>query len=857
MITFPRLLSLLIVFSASSAVAAGWDQNGNSLDDVWETVYGAAALAPNSDPDGDGFSNLEESMAGTDPWQANSRPWLEISVGLNSARLSWKPVPGKQYSILTSPTIGSTHWQTVGTEDSSASGTTEIATASAGFFRLAVQDRDSDGDGLTDYQERALGLNPASAHSDRQPASDGQRAKTGLAAANVVTIATLDPLVSERWPDPGVVAIRRRGGLAPITVHFSLGGSARRGEDYSSPPADTVTIPAGVREVWLEFHPLADALEDELEETITVTLLPGDSYTIGTSDTAALTLENAAPASGPAAKEAARFLIQAAFGPDADSADDADGIPENVEEVMALGFAGWLEDQFARPIGWHQPMAEWVQANGNELELFSDPKAVAWWGRAMGAPRLRPDSPTTQLPDPLRQRVAFALSEILVVSDRPEALNDSVGLANYYDILVRHAFGNYRDLLFDVAMHPAMGIFLSHVGNRKADPASRIYPDENFARELMQLFSIGLWELHPDGTHRLDDSGQPIPTYDNGTITEMARVFTGLGFGGPNVTAFGLWPRDFTTPMLMWDAYHDCEPKTLLRGLTLPARSPSPGSAGLGGLADIHAAIDNVFHHPNVGPFIGRQLIQRLVTSNPSPGYVARVAAAFADNGAGTRGDLKAAIRAVLLDPEARDYGKVTDPKSGRLREPFLRCVNLARAFNAGSTSGLYPLDEFNLDHAQQPLNAPSVFNFFLPSYTPPGVLAQAGLVGPEFQIVNASSAITAANYFYDCIWGGLHRWGAGRAEYNVRLDLRQEMALVVPPELADADVPNVAPFDPDPLLRRLDLVLTGGLLAPVQFQLIRETLERLPRPSWQWHKEYLRTAIYLVVTSPEFSVAR
>jgi hypothetical protein len=218
---------------------------------------------------------------------------------------------------------------------------------------------------------------------------------------------------------------------------------------------------------------------------------------------------------------------------------------------------------------------------------------------------------------------------------------------------------------------------------------------------------------------------------------------------------------------------------------------------------------------------------------------------------------MKAVIRAVLLDPDAREYGRTADPTFGKLREPFLRCVNLARAFNASSASGYYPLDEFNLDHAQEPLNAPSVFNFFLPTYTPPGVMAEAGLAGPEFQIVNASSAITAANYFWNCIWGGLHRWGAGTAAYNVTLDLRQELAMVVPAELASADVPNVEPFDPDPLLHRLDLALTGGLLSPSQFQVIRETLARLPRPTWQWHKEYLRTAIYMVVTSPDFSVAR
>jgi uncharacterized protein (DUF1800 family) len=311
-------------------------------------------------------------------------------------------------------------------------------------------------------------------------------------------------------------------------------------------------------------------------------------------------------------------------------------------------------------------------------------------------------------------------------------------MANYYDVLVNNAFGNYGDLLLEVALHPCMGLYLSDLGNKKADPVHQIYPDENFAREIMQLFTIGLWELNPDGTRKLDAQGQPIPTYDNHDITELARVFTGLAFGGTNVN-FGLWPRDFTQPMKMWDAYHDCEAKTLLRGLQLPKRTASSGNQGLAGMADVRAAVANLFNHPNVGPFIGKQLIQRFVTSNPSPDYVARVSAAFADNGHGVRGDMKAVVKAILLDPEARDGAKMSDPHFGKMREPFLRFVNFARAFNAASPSGLYILDQFDLDHMEEPMSAPSVFNFFMPNYRPPGALTDANLLAPEFQIVNAS----------------------------------------------------------------------------------------------------------------------
>jgi uncharacterized protein (DUF1800 family) len=372
----------------------------------------------------------------------------------------------------------------------------------------------------------------------------------------------------------------------------------------------------------------------------------------------------------------------------------------------------------------------------------------------------------------------------------------------------------------------------------------------------MQLFSIGLWELNPDGTRKLNGQGQPIPTYNNDDITELARVFTGMAFGGSNVN-FGLHPRDFSKPMKIWDEYHDCGAKTLIRGLQLPARTPSDGNAGTAGLADVQAAVDNLFNHPNVGPFIGLRLIQRFVTSNPSTGYVARVSAAFANNGSGVRGDMKAMIKAILLDPEARDASFMSSPTYGKLREPILRCVNFARAFNAASESGVYALDAFTLDHVQEPLKALSVFNFYLPGHSPPGDLTEMGLVAPEFQIINASSSVTAPNYFWNSVWGGLHRWGVSNPSNSVRLNLTQELAMVVPQAAVEDDVPNMAPFDPDPLLRRLDLGLTGGRLTPQQFQIVRETLDRIPRPTWQWHREYLRVAIYLIVTSPDFCVQR
>ena len=222
-----------------------------------------------------------------------------------------------------------------------------------------------------------------------------------------------------------------------------------------------------------------------------------------------------------------------------------------------------------------------------------------------------------------------------------------------------------------------------------------------------------------------------------------------------------------------------------------------------------------------------------------------------------TFGWMKAVVKAILLDPEARDPRMMSQPTWGKLREPLLRVVNYARAFNAVSTSGYYPLDQFTLDHLQDPMNAPSVFNFFSPGHSPPGVVTQFALVAPEFQIINASSAITGPNYFWNSIPNGLHRWGAGTPAYAVRLNLTNELAMIVPAEHIAEDVPAGPAADPDALLQRLDLALTGGTLSPPQFQIIREAMERLTPPSWQWHLERLRLAIYLIVTSADFNVLR
>ena len=267
--------------------------------------------------------------------------------------------------------------------------------------------------------------------------------------------------------------------------------------------------------------------------------------------------------------------------------------------------------------------------------------------------------------------------------------------------------------------------------------------------------------------------------------------------------------------------------------------------------------IDRLFQHSNIGPFLGKQLIQRFVTSNPSDAYVERVAMKFADNGSGVRGDMKAVIKAVLLDPEARDPAMMNSPTWGKLREPLLRVVNFARAFNASATGGWYVLTQMNLAHAQDPLNAPSVFNYFLPSHSPQGALTEAGKVAPEFQLINAATSVTGSNYFWEHTLSDLHVQGSGTAANSVRLNLNEELAYIVPVAQIAQDVPAGPALDPDPLLRRLDLALTGGTLSPQQFQIIREAMLRINPPTWQWHRQRFRLAVYLITTSPEFNVLR
>lgn len=517
-------------------------------------------------------------------------------------------------------------------------------------------------------------------------------------------------------------------------------------------------------------------------------------------------------------EQSSRFLAQATLGANM----------EEIERVEALGFEAWVDEQLAMPTSSHLQTLQRLRSQyavPNDPRAFESPqfRRFAWWNEVMSAP------------DVLRQRVALALSEIFVVSELTDLLfinPDSV--ASYYDLLLDNAFGSYEELLLAVTLHPAMGVYLSHLNNDRSDPALGRFPDENYAREVMQLFSIGLFELDADGTQILDPGGEPIATYDNGDITEFAKVFTGLGLQGP-FAFFGGYPGDRTLPMAMYENHHEPGPKMLLNGFSIPG--------GQTGMQDIEDAVGHLADHPNVGPFIAKRLIQRLVRSNPSPAYIERIAAIFDDDGSGERGNLGAVVRGILLDDEARrDPAEAGD---GFLREPFLRSVSLLRAFDATSGSGEYLIDGaipgFLIQ--QHPMASPSVFNFFQPDFSPNGPIKDAGLEAPEFQITNDSTVVWLENLALAYLIGPPA--------------LPADIDLFAPGSIAEEDIPmaldlsdeNALNDDIDALIDRLDLLLTYGTLSAKNRSAIRTALEGATPPV----RAIL--ALNLILSSPDYAI--
>ncbi|MCP4429022.1 MAG: DUF1800 domain-containing protein [Chloroflexi bacterium] len=536
-----------------------------------------------------------------------------------------------------------------------------------------------------------------------------------------------------------------------------------------------------------------------------------------------------------AEQDASRFLAQATLGADLSL----------IQQVTATGIEAWIDQQLALP---QSQILDYLYANLYDPALIGSDESprqplfrYALWDMLMTGSDL------------LRQRVALALSEIMVIAtEKDDISNAANGAAHWYDMLLQHAFGNFRDLLQDVTLHPLMGNYLSHAGNRKADPALNRFPDENYAREVMQLFTIGLFLLNDDGSFILDGDDEPIPTYDNDHITEFAKIFTGLQYdvdGDPYVW----WPPDFETgwlnpytavrPMVMWEEEHEPGPKYLLNGVVIPS--------GQTGMQDINDALDHLFNHANVGPFIGRRLIQRLVKSNPSADYIGRVTAVFDDNGSGIRGDMKAVVKAILLDDEARNPSHISDPHNGKLREPFFRFAQLLRAFNYNNPQNKYWDAGWSVDTELQQFifNPPTVFNFFLPDYRPPGPLSGAGLTGPEFQLQNSYTAISTINFWYS------------RLDWDYVFDLPDSTEIihgqthVIDQPKPDLTYEMTLLNDIPALIDHLDLLLTYGTLSAAMRGIIETAVTNYAAANPTEQNRIVQFAIFLFMLCPEYAI--
>ncbi len=571
----------------------------------------------------------------------------------------------------------------------------------------------------------------------------------------------------------------------------------------------------------------------------------------------------AALLAAPSPAEAARFLMQATYGP----------TEATIAALRSRGIPGWIDDQLALPAtsalsALRADLAAFpnpIDPDTRDAQTFAERENwnAAWWKIAVTAP------------DQLRQRVAFALSEIFVVGHTDALTPNLEASAAYYDLLVKGAFGNYRALLEAVSLSPAMGVWLSHQGNRAADPLRGTAPDENYAREVQQLFSLGLVQLQPDGTLRLDASGQPIPTYSPAMIADTARVFTGWSFAyaaadttDPAIFSFSTPPSSargkpladdsgWLQPMRYFDAFHDHGAKQLvsLQQVAPAAATPTALPAGRTGPQDLAVALDTFFQHPNTGPFFCRQLIQRLVTSNPSPAYVYRVAQVFADDGTGTRGNLGAVVKAILMDYEARSPDVIAHPGYGKIREPLIRVAAFFRALRVTAPNGRY-LDSWFGDPrnggryspqsvigvplaalGQEAMQSPTVFNFFSPDYSPPGPMAAAGLVAPELQITDAIYAITVPNVLTQFLY-------------------RDIATLPAPPSgpspFLVPDYSALLPLarDPPALIAALDLLICAGQMSDATRTQLTATLSALP----PFISDVLRVkaAIQFTVVSPD-----
>jgi uncharacterized protein (DUF1800 family) len=539
--------------------------------------------------------------------------------------------------------------------------------------------------------------------------------------------------------------------------------------------------------------------------------------------------------------EAMRFLTQATFGP-----KDSD-----VDRLMAIGYAAWIDEQLALPATSHRGFVETrdaeIKAAAPTSAAGQDQIFESFWKQAL----------TGQ--DQLRQRTAFALSQIFVISMADDnVVGNTRAVAAWMDMLGDKGLGNYRELLESVSRHPMMGIYLSHLRNQKADVARGRVPDENYAREVMQLFSIGLVELNEDGSAKTV-GGAAVDTYTPADISGLARVFTGWSWACPdwpdngcfsNGSVGGVSDPDRTfKPMLGYPQYHSTEEKRFLSATIAPQSTSDPA-------ASLRVALDTLAAHPNVGPFIGRQLIQRLVTSNPSAEYVRDVSRVWANNGSGVRGDLKAVVKAVLMHAEAR---RMSDT-SGKVREPMLRLSAYLRAFPHSSDTGNYRVgstDPPGTALGQSPMRSPSVFNFYRPGYVAPGTQSAArGLQVPEMQIAHETTAAGYVNFMRDNIASGVGQFngtvaGVVRNRRDLQPDFAAELALATDPAALVDRVLGKLTYGNAPAALRAEIIdAVTRLTVPALNALLtnQTTVDNAKRAR-------VNAAILLVVASPEFQV--
>ncbi|MDA7519087.1 DUF1800 family protein [Akkermansiaceae bacterium] len=696
-----RFLWVVAVACSSQQASGIIDLNGDSVSDIWEKMYPGISHGE-QDTDGDGFSNYEEMVAGTDPTDRTSFFVINriVDAGPNVI-LQWNAILGKRYivEIWRESEGWQVHTRRPISEVSALRGIVFPREESKAIFRVSVSDEDSDEDGLSAWEEALLGFDDSTPYgSGSETAQDYEQFLRALESTEGVLLTN------------GIALAQR--------------------------------LPTG--------------------------------------------------------SEASRFLLQASFGPTMDS----------IGEVEEVGITTWIDNQMTMSrslTGWRMYQSGQVY----NRDLWKQ----GWWHSAIIAS------------DQLRHRMSYALSQILVVGYQGGSLvGDNILIqADYYDAFVNGSFGKYRSLLDNVTYSPAMGYYLSHFRNRKSDPPSNRFPDENFAREIMQLFSIGLWELNQDGTRKTDPEGNFIPTYDISTVSELAKVFTGMGpvlSQGREATSFYDPVRisDLLAPMKVWDEEHEPGEKVLFGGdYIIPS--------GQTGEEDVQQALDILGSHPSTAPFISSLLIQRFTTSNPTPSYVKRVSRAWTHSG----GDLGQVLRAILLDPEVR-YKQESVEGFGKVREPIIRAIHLLRAFSPADHPNTFAaqISQLKNDFGQFAMLSPTVFNFYSPSFSPQGELRDAGLVSPEMEIATMTTLLGTHNQF---------RQIAASGHFTRQVDYGEEELLA---------------YDMEALVDRLDILLTAGSLSASTRASVIEGAEPFTHPATR-----VRVAAHLITTSPDFTVLK